>query len=94
MTSKHLLYKLLQSTICPHHCILLLCSSRHIFHYIVDNGITFLCMTEESTKRRVAFSFLDEVKSQWRQEYAGVEQTALAFSLNDRFSPVLHHQMV
>lgn len=67
---------------------------RHIFHYIVDGGITFLCMTEESMKRRVAFSFLDEIKTQWRQEYSGVEQTALAFSLNDRFSPVLQRQMV
>lgn len=66
---------------------------KHIFHYIVDSGITFLCMTEESMKRRVAFSFLDEVKALWRQDFAAVEQTALAFSLNDRFSPVLRHQM-
>lgn len=61
---------------------------------MVDGGITFLCMTDESMKRRIAFSFLDEIKVQWRQEFAAVERTALAFSLNDRFSPVLRHQMV
>ena len=51
-------------------------------------------MTEETMKKRVAYSFLDEIKSLWRQEYAGIEQTALAFSLNDSFSPVLQRQMV
>ena len=45
-------------------------------------------------KRRIAFSFLDEIKSLWRQEFVGVEQTAIAFSLNDKFCPVLQSQMV
>ena len=30
---------------------------HHIFHYIVDNGITFLCMATEDTKRRMTFDF-------------------------------------
>jgi hypothetical protein len=45
-------------------------------------------------KRRIAFSFLDEIKRLWRQDYASIEQSAIAFSLNDRFSPVLQHQIV
>lgn len=66
---------------------------NHVFHYVVDNGITFLCMTDEAMKRRVTFSFLDEVKRAWRDNYQGVEQTAIAFSLNDQFAPVLERQI-
>ena len=66
----------------------------HVFHYIVDNGITFLCMADEGMKRRLTFSFLEEIKMIWRQSFANVEQTALAFSLNDQFSPLLRQQIV
>lgn len=66
---------------------------KYVFHYIVDEGITFLCMSDESTKRRVAFSFLDEIKSLWRERYSSVEQTALAFSLNELFSPILSQKI-
>lgn len=78
----------------PWLCLMPKCCRRHNFHYVVDGGITFLCMTEESMKKRVAFSFLDEIKTLWRQQFSAVEQTALAFSLNDSFAPVLRHQMV
>jgi hypothetical protein len=66
----------------------------HVFHYVVDNGITFLCMADEGMKRRLTFAFLDEIKRLWRHEYTAIEQTALAFSLNDQFSPVLRQQIV
>lgn len=65
-----------------------------MFHYLVDEGITFLCMADEAMKRRITFSFLDEVKRVWRENYRGVEQTALAFSLNASFAPVLRQQIV
>jgi hypothetical protein len=66
----------------------------HVFHYVVDNGITFLCMADEGMKRRLTFAFLDEIKRLWRHEFTAIEQTALAFSLNDQFSPMLRQQIV
>jgi hypothetical protein len=66
---------------------------KHIFHYIVDAGMTFLCMADESTKRRITFAFLEDIKTLWREKYGSVEQSALAFSLNDIFSPVLRQRM-
>ena len=66
---------------------------QHCFHYIVDNGITFLCMATENSKRRATFDFLEDVKTSWRQAFVSVEQTALAFSLNEAFSPVLSAKM-
>jgi vesicle-associated membrane protein 7 len=70
------------------------CSCSHIFHYLVDDGITFLCMSDEGMKRRITFSFLDEIKKIFRENYQGVERTALAFSLNESFAPVLRQQIV
>lgn len=67
---------------------------KHVFHYIVDQGITFLCMSDESTKRRITFGFLEDIKKSWRDRFQSVEQTALAFSLNDMFSPTLKQKMV
>ena len=66
---------------------------KHIFHYIVDDGITFLCMSDEDTKRRITFAFLDDIKKAWRERFGSVEQSALAFSLNDMFAPVLKQRL-
>lgn len=60
----------------------------------VDDGIIFLCMSDESMKRRLTFAFLEDVKKQWREKYSTVEQTALAFSLNDLFAPILQQKIV
>jgi hypothetical protein len=51
-------------------------------------------MSDESTKRRVAFAYLEEVRRLWRVEFAAEERTAIAFGLNDKFGPVLQKQMV
>ena len=64
----------------------------HVFNYIVDGGITFLCMSE-NIKARIAFLFLDNVVKIWRERYTEIEQTALAFSLDDAFRPVLKERM-
>lgn len=66
---------------------------KYVFHYMVDQGITFLCMSDETTKRRIAFSFLDDIKRLWRDRFGSVEQTALAFSLNELFAPILNQRI-
>ena len=30
-----------------------------MFHYIVENGVTYLCMADEQSRRRVPFAFLE-----------------------------------
>ena len=67
---------------------------KYVFHYIVDQGITFLCMSDESTKRRITFAFLEDIKKAWRENFTAVERTALPFSLNEAFSPVLRQKLV
>lgn len=39
--------------------------SRHVFHYIVEDGICYLCMTDDPRARGVPFSFLEDVKERY-----------------------------
>ena len=67
---------------------------KHIFHYVCDRGIVFLCMCEnEVTKKRIAYQFLDEIKAAWRAAYSEVENSAVAFAMQSEFSPILEKQM-
>eukprot|EP00298_Acanthocystis_sp_HF-20_P028464 c7204_g1_i1.p1 GENE.c7204_g1_i1~~c7204_g1_i1.p1 ORF type:complete len:126 (+),score=35.77 c7204_g1_i1:49-426(+) len=66
----------------------------YIFHYIVEDEITYLCMAEESFARRLAFAFLDDIKARFRKMYSEGAKTALAFAMNDDFGRVLKKQMV
>lgn len=68
-------------------------ADRHIFHYIVDDGITYLCMADEEFGRRLPFSFLEDVKNRFKATYAERGKTALAYGMNADFSRVLQNQM-
>ena len=35
---------------------------KHVFHYLVEGNITYLCMADESMKRRIPFTFLEDIK--------------------------------
>jgi len=66
---------------------------RHIFHYIVDDGITYLCMADEEFGRRIPFAFLDDIKNRFRATYGDRGKTAIAYGMNTDFSRVLQNQM-
>lgn len=66
---------------------------QHIFHYIVDEGITFLCMGTQECKARITFTYLEDIIKLWREKYAAIEQIALAFSLDEAFRPILKERM-
>ena len=38
---------------------------NYVFHYIVEDGITYLCMADESMGRKVPFRFLDDIKNKF-----------------------------
>lgn len=66
---------------------------RHIFHIMVVDGLTYMCMAEEDFGRRVAFSFLEDVKKRFQEGHAEKARTALAYAMNEEFSRVLAKQM-
>ncbi|CAM9551133.1 unnamed protein product [Choristocarpus tenellus] len=64
-----------------------------VFHYIVENGITYMCLTDEQGRRRVPFAFLEVIKCIFSGEYGTVMHTAPAFSMNAEFEPKLRRQL-
>jgi hypothetical protein len=42
---------------------------NHVFHYIVENRITYLCMCDETEKRRIPFAFLVDMKQLFNEQY-------------------------
>ena len=51
-------------------------------------------MSDEKNKHRVPFAFLNDLKEQFTLKYGvDVPQRAIAFSLNEEFSKVIHDRM-
>lgn len=67
---------------------------EYVFHYIVESGICFLCMSDEQNRHRVPFAFLQDMKDLFRKKY-GFEtpQRAIAFSFNEQFSKTIAERM-
>eukprot|EP00002_Diphylleia_rotans_P017554 TRINITY_DN3407_c0_g4_i1.p1 TRINITY_DN3407_c0_g4~~TRINITY_DN3407_c0_g4_i1.p1 ORF type:complete len:219 (-),score=60.15 TRINITY_DN3407_c0_g4_i1:110-766(-) len=66
---------------------------RHIFHYIVDDRLTYLCLADEEFGRRIPFLFLEDIKSRFKAQYGDRGKSAIAFGMNEEFSRVLQRQM-
>lgn len=64
------------------------------FHYVVEGGICFLCMSDEQNRHRIPFAFLNEIKELFTTKYGlEVPQRAIAFSLNEEFSKTIQDRM-
>ncbi|KAK1610017.1 hypothetical protein QYE76_033690 [Lolium multiflorum] len=68
---------------------------RYIFHVLRSpaDGLTFLCMANDTFGRRVPFIYLEDIQMRFMKNYGRVAHSALAYAMNDEFSRVLHHQM-
>jgi vesicle-associated membrane protein 7 len=67
---------------------------KYIFHYIIENHIIYMCMTEESDKRRIPFLFLEDIQKRFIATYGDRAQVAQAFSMSEDFGRTLQKQML
>jgi vesicle-associated membrane protein 7 len=66
----------------------------YIFHYIVENGICYLSMSDEKNKHRIPFAFLEDMKTNFTSKYGmEIPQTAIAFSMNEEFKGIIEQRM-
>ncbi|KAG5175111.1 Longin-like domain-containing protein [Tribonema minus] len=65
---------------------------KHVFHYIVEDGLIYLCLADEQSRRRIPFAFLEDIRRKFRAQYGARPHTALAFAMNEEFAPVLQRQ--
>ena len=66
---------------------------NYLFHYICQDRIVYLCITDDDFERSRAFSFLNEVKKRFQTTYGSSAQTALPYAMNSEFSSVLAAQL-
>eukprot|EP00735_Rhodelphis_limneticus_P003370 TRINITY_DN14834_c0_g1::TRINITY_DN14834_c0_g1_i1::g.16286::m.16286 TRINITY_DN14834_c0_g1::TRINITY_DN14834_c0_g1_i1::g.16286 ORF type:complete len:218 (-),score=81.04,sp/Q86AQ7/VAM7B_DICDI/62.37/1e-85,Synaptobrevin/PF00957.16/6.3e+03,Synaptobrevin/PF00957.16/1.5e-34,Longin/PF13774.1/2e-23,DUF1798/PF08807.5/0.022,UvsY/PF11056.3/0.17,DUF16/PF01519.11/0.23 TRINITY_DN14834_c0_g1_i1:594-1247(-) len=67
--------------------------NKHVFHILIEDSLTYLCMADEEFGRRLPFAFLHDIKERFRSTYADSGKTALAYAMNEDFSKVLAKQM-
>jgi len=63
------------------------------FHYVVERGITYICMTDQDTGFRVPYSFLFDLASKFKATYGDRSQTAGAMAMNDTFSRTIKERL-
>lgn len=61
----------------------------YYFHYEVEDGLTFLCLTDEAFGRSMPFLFLDDVKKRFLSEWGSKWRNAIAFSAQTEFGRTL-----
>ncbi|MBA0844168.1 hypothetical protein Goarm_001288, partial [Gossypium armourianum] len=66
---------------------------RYIFHVKRTDGLTVLCMADESAGRRIPFAFLEDIHQRFVRTYGRAIFSALPYGMNDEFSRVLSQQM-
>ncbi|KAL3610956.1 hypothetical protein D5086_001976 [Populus alba] len=66
---------------------------RYIFHILRSDGLTFLCMANDTFGRRIPFTYLEDIHMRFMKNYGRVAHYAPAYAMNDEFSRVLHQQM-
>ncbi|CAG9765474.1 unnamed protein product [Ceutorhynchus assimilis] len=65
----------------------------YLFHYICENRIIYMCITDNEFERSRAFLFLNEIKRRFQSHYGPSADTAIAYSLNAEFARVLANEM-
>lgn len=65
----------------------------YLFHYICEDSIIYMCITDDDFQRSRAFLYLTEIKRRFIAIYGQGAQTALAYAMNTEFSRVLDSEM-
>ncbi|XP_050307862.1 vesicle-associated membrane protein 7 [Anthonomus grandis grandis] len=66
---------------------------NYLFHYICENRIIYMCITDNEFERSRAFLFLNEIKRRFQANYGPTAESALAYSLNAEFARILANEM-
>jgi len=66
---------------------------QYLFHYICEDHIIYMCITDDEFDRLRAFAFLTEIKRLFQSNYGVWSQNAVAYAMNTEFSPTLSSEM-
>lgn len=66
---------------------------KYLFHYIANDMITYLCITDEDFPRSKAFGFLNDIMERFQKQYGAAAKSALPYAMDSDFSKVLQSQV-
>ncbi|KAL9224430.1 hypothetical protein vseg_000461 [Gypsophila vaccaria] len=66
---------------------------KYVFHVKRTDGVTVVCMADDSIGRRIPFAFLEDIHQRFVTTYGRAIHTAPAYGMNDDFSRVLSQQL-
>ncbi|KAG8228902.1 hypothetical protein J437_LFUL011149 [Ladona fulva] len=78
----------------PENAKLTYSHGSYLFHYICEDRIIYMCITDDEFERSRAFLYLNEIKRRFVSTYGVRAQTAIAYSMNTEFSRILANEMV
>ncbi|XP_073834577.1 vesicle-associated membrane protein 7 [Musca autumnalis] len=65
----------------------------YLIHYVCENKLIYMCITDSEFERTRAFLFLTDIKQKFIHTYGLQVATAIAYAMNTEFSKVLAQQM-
>ncbi|KAG0092208.1 Vesicle-associated membrane protein [Podila epicladia] len=67
---------------------------RYLFHYICEDGLTYMCMADDSFGRRIPFAFLQDMKERFLADYSRERalSSVVPYGMNE-FSKTIAKQM-
>ncbi|CAG9863394.1 unnamed protein product [Phyllotreta striolata] len=77
----------------PHNDKLTYSHGNYLFHYVLENRILYMCITDDEFERSRAFLFLNEIKRRFQSTYGSSVDTAIAYAMNSEFSTILATEM-
>jgi len=63
------------------------------FHYLVEGGITYICMTDQNLGYRIPYAFLFDLNNRFKGTYGQKVNTANQMAMNESFGRVLQERM-
>lgn len=66
---------------------------EYLFHYVVESGLVYLCITDDLFDRSLAFAFLGAVSRRFSSVYGFRSNTALPYAMNSEFAPLMATEM-
>eukprot|EP01119_Soliformovum_irregulare_P008494 TRINITY_DN21614_c0_g1_i1.p1 TRINITY_DN21614_c0_g1~~TRINITY_DN21614_c0_g1_i1.p1 ORF type:complete len:262 (-),score=57.94 TRINITY_DN21614_c0_g1_i1:42-827(-) len=63
------------------------------FHYLVEGGITYICMSDQNIGYRIPYAFLFDLNSRFKSMYGQTVHTAPPMFMTDTFSRTMRDRM-
>lgn len=67
---------------------------EYLFHYIDEDGLILLCMTDKMMQKRIAFTFLADVRKRLQETYSAFELQNAKYNGLKTFKSELRQKMV